>query len=244
MVNKFMRVIFFLTVLCISFLTFSADVFGMSVKVKTYVVIPKSEAASGPSAGLQQTAIKRAIMLSVKTAVKRLIGKKIFLKKQTGIILKKNIYPNGQKYIYSFKVLKSGEYLNLYYISIKTHIRAGSLTNALKTLGFHILKTEHSGKKAVYGVYYVKFTGSFNNEDSNLFQKLMIKYSHHLKNLYISSFSENYDEIKVLYYGSIVRLLKRVDFIIKSYLDAKITTADNNTVTINVIGGKAGKKTP
>ena len=72
----------------------------------------------------------------------------------------------------------------------------------------------------------------------------MIKYSHHLKNLYISSFSENYDEIKVLYYGSIVRLLKRVDFIIKSYLDAKITTADNNTVTINVIGGKAGKKTP
>ena len=244
MVNKFIRVIFFLAILCISSLIFSFNVFGMSVNVKTYVVIPKSEAASGHAADLQQTAIKRAITLSVKTAVKRLIGKKIFLKKQTGIILKKNIYSNGRKYIYSFKVLKAGEYLNLYYINIKTHIRAGGLINALKTLGFHILKTKHSGKKAVYGVYYIKFTGNFNNGDSNLFQKLMIKYSHHIKNLYISSFSENYDEIKVLYYGSIVRLLKRVDFIVKSYLNAKITTAKNNAITINVIAHKAEKKTP
>ncbi len=244
MVNKFVRVIFFLTILCISSAAFSVNVFGMSVNVKTYVVIPKNEAASGHSAGLQQTAIKRAITLSVKTAVKRLIGKKIFLKKRNGVILKKNIYSNGQKYIYSFKVLKSGEYLNLYYISIKTHIRAGKLINALKTLGFHILKTYHKDKKAVYGIYYVKFTGNFNNGDSNLFQKLMIKYSHHLKNLYISSFSENYDEIKVLYYGSIVRLLKRVNFLIKSYLKAKITTAKNNTITINVIAHKAEKKTP
>jgi hypothetical protein len=244
MVNKFMRVVFFLTVLCISSVIFSVNVFGMSVNVKTYVVIPKKKAASGYAAGLQQTAIKRAVMLSVRIAVKRLVGKKIFLKKRTASILNKDIYPNENKYIYSFKVLKSGEYLNLYFISIKTHIRAGSLINALKTLGFHILKTKHSGKKAFYGIYYVKFTGSFNNEDSNMFQKLMIKYSHHLKNLYISSFSENYDEIKVFYYGSIVRLLKRVDFIVKSYLNAKITTADDNTVTINVIGGKAKKKTP
>ena len=243
MVNKNVYVIFFLIVLCISSVIFSGKASGMSVNVKTYVVIPKGVAVSGQVEGLQQTAIRRAVILSLKTAVKRIIGKKKFSNKQNNTILEKNVYSKGLKYIYSFKVLKSGEYLNLYYISIKTHIRAGSLIHVLKTLGFHKLKTDISVQKEVYGVYYVKFTGNFNNVESNLFQKLMIKYSHHLENLYISSFSENYDEIKILYYGSILRLLKRVDSIVKSYLNAKITTADDNTLTINVIAHKTAKKT-
>ncbi len=236
--NKLILIITLLFFLCLPFICLTSNAFGMNVKTETYVVIHRDKAGSG----LQPAAIKRAIKLSLKKAVKKLIGNKKFSNKQNNHILESKIYSEGLKYIYSFKILKAGEYLNLYYINIKTHIRSSVLISELKTLGFHIVKQASEEKKVDYGVYFIKFVGDFNNHDSTVFQNLMIKYSHHLKNLYISSFSENFDEIKVLYYGNIIRLLKRVRPVIKSYLNAKIYPVKNNTIIIKVIRNKQNKQ--
>ena len=136
--------------------------------------------------------------------------------------------------MYSFKIIRAKKYLNLYYINLIVYIRKNILTRKLKSLGFKIAKDGIKVKKINYNVYYVKFTGNFSYSDSNKFQKLMLKYSRHLQNLYVSSFSENFAEIKVLYYGSIIRLFKRVKPVIETYLKAKIYPVKNNTIIVDV----------
>jgi hypothetical protein len=201
----------------------------MNVKAETYIVIPKNNKGD-----LQSLAIKRAIRLSLKKATESLAGKKRFLSKKDNRVLEKEIYSKGLKYVYSFKVIRAKKYLNLYYINLIVFIRKNILTRKLKSLGFKIAKGGIKAEKINYNVYYVKFTGNFSYSDSNRFQKLMLKYSRHLQNLYVSSFSENFAEIKVLYYGSIIRLFKRVKPVIETYLKAKIYPVKNNTIIVDV----------
>ncbi len=201
----------------------------MNVKAETYIVIPKNNKGD-----LQSLAIKRAIRLSLKKAAESLADKKRFLSKKDNRVLEKEIYSKGLKYVYSFKVIRAKKYLNLYYINLIVFIRKNILTRKLKSLGFKIAKGGVKAEKINYNVYYVKFTGNFSYSDSNKFQKLMLKYSRHLQNLYVSSFSENFAEIKVLYYGSIIRLFKRVKPVIETYLKAKIYPVKNNTIIVDV----------
>ncbi|MHB8232514.1 MAG: hypothetical protein ACYDDB_06405 [bacterium] len=200
----------------------------MSVTAETYIVIPKNN-----SVGLQSLAIKRAIKLSLKKAVKRLAGKK-FLSKNNKNVFKTELYPYGLRYIYSFKIIKAKKYLNLYYIKINAHIRKRILVSKLKSLGFKTFGVVGKRKRKGYNTYYVKFIGNFTYSDSNNFQKLMLKHSRHLKNLYVSSFSENFAEIKVLYYGNIIKLFKRVKLLIETYLKVKIYPAKNNVIIVDV----------
>jgi predicted nucleotidyltransferase len=201
----------------------------MNVKAETYIVIPKNNKGD-----LQSLAIKRAIGLSLKKAVEILTGKKKFSNKRNNRILEKEIYSKGLKYVYSFKIVKAKKYLNLYYIDLIVYIRENLLKEKLKNLGFKTAKDTLKENKINYNVYYVRFKGNFSYSDSNKFQKLMLKYSRHLQNLYVSSFSEDFAEIKVLYYGSIIRLFKRVKPIIETYLKAKIYPVKNNTIIVDV----------
>ena len=201
----------------------------MNVKAETYIVIPKNNKGD-----LQSLAIKRAIGLSLKKAVAILTGKKKFSNKKNNRILEKEIYSKGLKYVYSFKIVKAKKYLNLYYIDLIVYIRENILKDKLRNLGFKTAEGTVKENKINYNVYYVRFTGNFSYSDSNKFQKLMLKYSRHLQNLYVSSFSEDYAEIKVLYYGSIIRLFKRVKPIIETYLKAKIYPVKNNTIIVDV----------
>ena len=209
------------------FLTGKAS--AMNVKAETYIVIPKNNKGD-----LQSLAIKRAIGLSLKKAVEILTGKKKFSNKKNNRILEKEIYSKGLKYVYSFKIVKAKKYLNLYYIDLIVYIRENILKDKLRNLGFKTAEGAVKENKINYNVYYVRFTGNFSYSDSNKFQKLMLKYSRHLQNLYVSSFSEDYAEIKVLYYGSIIRLFKRVKPIIETYLKAKIYPVKNNTIIVDV----------
>ena len=209
------------------FLTGKAS--AMNVKAETYIVIPKNNKGD-----LQSLAIKRAIGLSLKKAVEILTGKKKFSDKNNSRILEKEIYSKGLKYIYSFKIVKAKKYLNLYYIDLIVYIRENNLKDKLRNLGFKAADAAVKENKINYNVYYVRFTGNFSYSDSNKFQKLMLKYSRHLQNLYVSSFSEDFAEIKVLYYGSIIRLFKRVKPIIETYLKAKIYPVKNNTIIVDV----------
>ncbi|MDA8158984.1 MAG: hypothetical protein M0034_07375 [Deltaproteobacteria bacterium] len=209
------------------FLTGKAS--AMNVKAETYIVIPKNNKGD-----LQSLAIKRAIGLSLKKAVAILTGKKKFSDKKNSRILEKEIYSKGLKYIYSFKIVKAKKYLNLYYIDLIVYIRENNLKDKLRNLGFKAADAAVKENKINYNVYYVRFTGNFSYSDSNKFQKLMLKYSRHLQNLYVSSFSEDFAEIKVLYYGSIIRLFKRVKPIIETYLKAKIYPVKNNTIIVDV----------
>ena len=218
-----------LPLLCLLSCFFSGKASGMNVKAETYIVIPKNNKGD-----LQSLAIKRAIRLSLKKATESLAGKKRFLSKKDNRVLEKEIYSKGLKYVYSFKVIRAKKYLNLYYINLIVFIRKNILTRKLKSLGFKIAKGGIKAEKINYNVYYVKFTGNFSYSDSNRFQKLMLKYSRHLQNLYVSSFSENFAEIKVLYYGSIIRLFKRVKPVIETYLKAKIYPVKNNTIIVDV----------
>lgn len=230
--NKFLLSLLSLSILlCLLFVFgfFSGKAFSMNVKAETYIVIPKDN-----NGGLQSLAIKRAIKLSLKKAVERLAGKKQLLNKKDNRILKREIYSYGLKYIYSFKIIKAKKYLNLYYINIIVYIRKNILISKLKSIGIKIAKPVIKIKKINYNVYYVKFIGNFSYSDSNKFQKLMIKYSRHLQNLYVSSFADNFAEIKVLYYGNIIRLFKRVKPIIETYLNAKIYPVKNNTIIVDV----------
>ncbi len=215
--------------LCLFLFPLLGKAYGMSVKTGTYIVIPKNNKGE-----LQSLAIKRAIRLSLKKAVKKLTGKKTSLNKNDKRIFEKEIYSRGLKYIYSFKIITAKKYFNLYYVNIIVYIRRNFLASKLKKLGFKTVKRGTRTKQINYNVYYVKFIGNFSYSDSNKFQKLMIKYSRHLQNLYISSFSENFAEVKILYYGSIIRLLKKVKPIIKTYLNADVYPVRNNTIIIDV----------
>ncbi len=88
--------------------------------------------------------------------------------------------------------------------------------------------------KKHYNIYYVKFTGSYDYKDANKFQDLMIRYSRRLKNLYVSSFSDNFIEIKVLYYGSGLRFFKLVKNLVGSYLNGSATINGRNVIVVNV----------
>ncbi len=208
---------------------FSGNAAGMSVTTETYIVIPKNNGGR-----LQSLAIKRAIGLSLKKAAGRLIGGKKFLNKNAEDVIKTKLYPDELKYIYSFKIIEAKKYLNLYYIKIKVYIRKSILIDGLKSSGFKIVNPAINAKSADYKVYYVKFIGNFRYSDSNKFQKLMIKHSRHLKNLYVSSFSEKFAEIKVLYYGSIIRLFKIVKPIVRTYLDARVYAGNNDVIIVDV----------
>ncbi|MHB1661659.1 MAG: hypothetical protein ACYCSQ_08750 [bacterium] len=227
--DKYLFISSLLVLLCLLSGFFLRKASGMSVSTETYIVIPKNN-----KGGLQSLAIKRAIKLSLKKAVQKLTGNKILSNKNNGNILETELYPYGLKYIYSFKIIKAKEYLNLYYIEINAHIRKKVLTGKLESLGFKTVKLENKGKKKDYNVYYVKFIGNFTYSDSNKFQKLMLKHSSHLQNLYVSSFSENFAEIKILYYGSIIRLLKRIEPLIETYLKVKIYPVKNNVIIVDV----------
>jgi len=215
--------------LCLLSCVLTGKASAMKIKAETYIVIPKNNKGD-----LQSLTIKRAIGLSLKKAVKILIGRKKFSNKKNSRILEKEIYSKGLKYVYSFKIVKSKKYLNLYYIDLIVYIRENDLKAELRNLGFKIVDAAVKENKINYNVYYVKFTGNFSYSDSNRFQKLMLKYSRHLQNLYVSSFSEDFAEIKVLYYGSIIRLFKRVKTIIETYLKAKIYPVKNNTIIVDV----------
>jgi hypothetical protein len=225
-------ILFFSAVLWLLSGFFSAGVSAMSVSVQTYIVIPKNN-----NKPMQSVAIKRAIKLSLKKAIGKLTGKKIFIDKNKLNIIKSKIYRYELKYIYSFKIITAKRYLNLYYIKINAHIRKKILIGKLKSEGFKIIAAGNKAKRKDYHIYYVKFIGNFSYSDSNKFQKLMIKYSRHLQNLYVSSFSGNFAEIKVLYYGSIIRLLKRVNPVIAEYLDAKVYPVKNNVIIVDVKQG-------
>lgn len=212
-------------------LLYSVTASAMSEKARTYVVIPQGNAGSR---SLQSAAVNKALGMAVEKAAERLIGAENFKKKDIGNIVKRELYPVSSKYIYSFKILSAGEYLGLYYISINAHIRRKILEDKLTGMGFKIVKNMPADGQGDYNTYYVKFTGNFKYSDSNKFQKLMLKYSTHLKNLYVSSFSDSYAEIKILYYGSIARLLKRVRPLLATYLNARISTSENGVITVDV----------
>lgn len=228
--SKFLPVLF-LFIFSYGFLSFFLkSAYGLNVNVETYVVVSKNN-----SGALQSLAIKKALKLSLRKAVRKLVSKKFILSKNSNNkILDKNIYSNEMKYIYSFKVIKAKSYLNLYYIKMNVLIREKELRNKLKGLGFKVAKDVLAGKNVKYHVYYVKFIGKYKYADPNKLQKLMIKYSKHLKNLYVSSFSVDFVEIKVLYYGSIIRLLKSVKGEVKTYLDAKVYPIKGNTIIVDI----------
>lgn len=229
--NKFLPVLFLFVFLCGFLSFFLKSAYGLNINIETYVVVSKNN-----SGALQSLAVKKALGLSLRKAVEKLTGKKFSLRKngKNGKILSKNIYSNGMKYIYSFKVIKAKSYLNLYYIKINVLIREKELRNKLKSLGFKVVKNVRVSQKVKYHVYYIKFIGKYSYAEPNKLQKLMIKYSKHLKNLYVSSFSINFVEIKVLYYGSIIRLLKSVKGMVKTYLDAGVYSVKGDTIIVDV----------
>ena len=229
--NKFLPVLFLFVFLCGFLSFFLKSAYGLNINIETYVVVSKNN-----SGALQSLAVKKALGLSLRKAVEELTGKKFSLRKngKNGKILSKNIYLNGMKYIYSFKVIKAKSYLNLYYIKINVLIREKELRNKLKSLGFKVVKNVRVSQKVKYHVYYIKFIGKYSYAEPNKLQKLMIKYSKHLKNLYVSSFSINFVEIKVLYYGSIIRLLKSVKGMVKTYLDAGVYSVKGDTIIVDV----------
>ena len=201
----------------------------MSVNAETYIVVN-----GGGGYGLQSSAIKKAMRIAMKKAAENLAGRNNVKSKDAGGLLETELYPYGSKYVYSFKIISAGKYLNLYYINIKAYIRKEALIRKLKRMGFKITGRPGAAKQRDYNIYYVKFIGNFKYSDSNKFQKLMIKYSTHLKDLYVSSFSDNFAEIKILYYGGIVRLLKRARPLLESYLKAKIYTVKNGVIIVDV----------
>ena len=231
--NKFLPILFLFVFLCGFLSFFLKNAYGLNINVETYVVVSKDNAGA-----LQSRAVKKAIGLSLRKAIEKLTGKKFSLKKNSNSkndkILNKNIYSNEMKYIYSFKVIKAKSYLNLYYIKMNVLIREKELRNKLKSLGFKVVKNVLISKRVKYHVYYIKFIGRYQYADPNKLQKLMIKYSKHLNNLYVSSFSNNFVEIKVLYYGSIIRLFKKVKDIVKTYLNAKVSPIKGNIIIVNV----------
>lgn len=229
--NKFLPVLFLFVFLCGFLSFFLKSAYGLNINVETYVVVSKNN-----SGALQSLAVKKALGLSLRKAVEKLTGKKFSLRKnnKNGKILNKNIYSNEMKYIYSFKVIKAKSYLNLYYIKINVLIREKELRNKLKSLGFKVVKNARVSPKVKYHVYYIRFIGKYRYAEPNKLQKLMIKYSKHLKNLYVSSFSINFVEIKVLYYGSIIRLLKSVKGRVKTYLDAGVYPVKGDTIIVDV----------
>lgn len=229
--NEFLPFLFLFIFLYGILSFFLKSAYGLNVRVETYVVVSKNN-----SGALQSLAIKKALRLSLRKAVKKLINKKLILNKDSKDYktLNKNIYSNEMKYIYSFKVIKAKSYLNLYYIKMNVLIREKELKNNLKNLGFKVVKNVSPAKNVKYRVYYIRFIGKYRYAQSNKLQNLMIKYSKHLKNLYISSFSVDFVQIKVLYYGSIIRLLKRVKDIVKTYLNAKVSPIKENIIVVNV----------
>ena len=229
--NKFLPVLFLFVFLCGFLSFFLKSAYGLNINIQTYVVVSKNNSGT-----LQSLAVKKALGLSLRKAVEKLTGKKFSLRKngKNGKILNKNIYSNEMKYIYSFKVIKAKSYLNLYYIKINVLIREKELRNKLKSLGFKVVKNVGVSPKVKYHVYYIRFIGKYSYAEPNKLQKLMIKYSKHLKNLYVSSFSINFVEIKVLYYGSIIRLLKSVKGRVKTYLDARVYPVKGDTIIVDV----------
>lgn len=210
---------------------FSKNAYSMSLRVQTYIVVSKNDSSS-----LQSLAIKKALILSLKKAVIKLVNRNTILTKNSknDKILNKNIYSDEMHYIYSFKVLKAQRYLNLYYIETDVMLREKILKARLNGLGFNVVKKMTTAKSTPYSVYYIMFKGSYKYADPNKLQKLMIIYSKHLNNLYVSSFSDNFVEIKVLYYGSIIRLLKSVENKVKTYLNAKVYPVKGNTIVVDV----------
>lgn len=201
---------------------------GSGIDVQTYVVSP------GSNLNAQPLAIKKALKIAMQETVAGIVKSKSLDDKKNKKLLEQNIYNSEMKYIYSFKIIDAGSYLNLYYVKLNVSVRRKTLENELNTLGFKTSKPVLTPKKANYHVYYIKFIGNFNYADPNKLQKLMIKHSKHLKNLYVSSFSDNYEEIKVLYYGNILNFIKSVSILVSSYLNAKVYSTEGNTVVIDV----------
>lgn len=229
--NKFLPILFIFVYLLLSF--FLINAYALNVKVATYIVT--SDNSGGK---LQSMAINKALKLALTRAVDKLTGRQMILNKDTNSAafetINKTILSNAMKYIYSFKIIKSKEYLNLYYIKINVSIRENELRSRLEYLGFNVAKNIAADKVVKYNTYYIKFMGKYKYADSNKLQKLMIKYSKHLKNLYVSSFSVNFVEIKILYYGSIIMLLKSVKDKVNTYLNATVYPIKGGVIVVNV----------
>ncbi len=229
--DDFLPFLFLFIFLCGIPSFFLKSAYALNVTVETYVVVSKNNGGS-----LQSLSIKKALRLSLTKASAALINKKSILHKngRNYKLLNKNIYSNEMKYIYSFKIMEAKSYLNLYYIKINVLVREKELRNELKRLGFKVVKNIFAAKKIKYHVYYIRFIGKYRYAQSNKLQNLMIRYSKHLKNMYISSFSVDFVQIKVLYYGSIISLLKSVKDMVKTYLNAKVYPAKGDIIIVDV----------
>ncbi len=230
--NKFLPILFIFIFLYLLLSVFLKNGYALNIKVETYVVTPDNSGGE-----LQSVAISKALKLALKKAVSKLIGEQMTLNKDNSDmieIINKSIFSNKMKYIYSFKIIKAKGYLNLYYININVSIREKELRSRLEDLGFNVVKNISVDQAVKYNTYYIKFMGKYKYADSNKLQKLMIKYSKHLKNLYVSSFSVNFVEIKILYYGSIIRLLKSVKSKVKTYLDADVYPVKGGVIVVDV----------
>ena len=222
----------FLTILLFTFLFLSGlflkNIYAFSIKANTFVVVQKKNKQF-----IQAMGIKKDLTIALQKTVALLIGKNIAKNKKNKIILYKEIYSGTNKFIYSFKVVKSKTYLNLFYINLICNIHINYLKKELLSLGFKIRKIKNT-KKIIYDTYRLRFIGHFKYTYTDKFMKMMIKYSSKLKNIYISSFSNDYVGIKIKYAGGILRLLKSIKSKLSTFIKYKEYMGKNNIIYINI----------
>ncbi len=224
----FIPIIIIIIIIIIVAGVFLKNSYGFSVESSASVVVPKKKAEF-----IQAIGIRKGIKLALQKAVILLIGKANADKKKNNKVLNEEIYLNGRKFVYSFKIIKAERYLNLFYIKLVCNIHKKELENSLTGLGFKIIRLNLK-KPSEYSIYKVKFVGSFRYADINKLEKKMMKYSGRLKSIYISSFSTDFVEVKVGYRGSFLRFLKSVRKKIDTYLDAKVYAKKHDVVYIDV----------
>ncbi len=234
-----LRTLIIITIFLFTFLFLSElhikNIYAFSVKANTFVVVPKKNEQL-----IQTIGIKKDLAIALKKTVAMLIGKNTSDNKKNKIILDKAIYSRSNKFIYSFKIVKSKNYMNLFYINLICNINVSYLKKELAKLGFKLQKINNKNK-IIYNVYRLRFTGHFKYAYADKFIQMMIKYSPDLKNIYISSFSNDYVGVKIKYAGGILNLLKNIKLKLSTFLKYKEYIDKNNIIYINI--GKAKHKT-
>jgi hypothetical protein len=225
--NLIFTVIFLFTFLFLSGL-FIENIYAFSVKANTFVVVPKKNYQL-----IQTIGIKKDLAIALKKTVALLIGKNISDNKKNKIILSKAIYSRSNKFIYSFKIVKSKIYLNLFYINLVCNININYLKKELAKLGFKLQKINNKNK-IIYNTYRLRFTGRFKYAYADKFMQMMIKSSPDLKNIYVSSFSNDYVGIKIKYAGGILNLLRNIKLKLSTFLKYKEYIDKNNIIYINI----------
>ncbi|RZD19242.1 MAG: hypothetical protein EVG15_02050 [Candidatus Acididesulfobacter diazotrophicus] len=222
----------FLTIFLFAFLFLSGlflkNIYAFSIKANTFVVVHKKNKQF-----IQAIGIKKDLTIALQKTVVLLIGKDIANNKKNKIILYKEIYSGTNKFIYSFKVVKSETYLNLFYINLICNVHINYLKKELLNLGFKVKKIKNK-EKISYNTYRLRFVGNFKYGYADKFMKMMIKYSSKLKNIYVSSFSNDYVGVKIKYAGGILRLLKSIKSKLSTFLKYKEYMGKNNIIYINI----------